>query len=120
MGRSERHGQGLEPPERARRPPGWALHVKGHCRKSSQDGPDRDLSLEPRERAAQAVVDPGAERQMPRLVSPEVQPVGLVEARGVAVRRPEETEDEAPLRDRNASDLGVHAAIRPVRWTGPS
>ena len=59
-------------------------------------------------------MDPGAERQVARLVSPEVQPIGLGEARGVAVRRAEETEDEAPLRDRNASDLRV-ARRHPAR-----
>ena len=85
-----------------------ALHGKGECRKSSQQRADRDLGLEPRERRAEAVVDPRAKRQVTRLVSPEVEPVGLGEVRGVAVRGARRARGRGvPLRNRHAADLGV-------------
>ena len=45
----------------------------------------RDLRLQPRERCAEAVVGTASEGEVARVLAPHVEPVGIVEAIGVAV-----------------------------------
>src|SRR5439155_524577 len=56
-----------------------------------------DLALGPGQRPSQAEVGPGGERHVPVVLSSQIQPVGLGELLGVAVRRAERHDDLVAL-----------------------
>ncbi len=67
-------------------PPLWRRRLQGQARGPAEEGPDRDLRLGPGERRAEADVDPASEGQVVVIAAPEVEAVGIVEVRGIAVR----------------------------------
>ena len=76
-----------------------------------------DPALQPGQCRAQAVVHPGAEREVAaRVGSVQAQGVGVGTPLAlVAVRRPETGHDEGPLRDGAAVDVDVVAALSEQR-----
>ena len=68
---------------------------------------ERDLALEPRQRRTQAEVRAEAEREVAVVAARDVEAVGLVEHRRVAVRRADAADHERALPDRHAAELHV-------------
>ena len=74
---------------------------------AGQEGRERQLGLEPRERRAEAVVAGPAEGEVAVVRPADVEPIGVREPLGVAVGRGHHRDDRLPLADRPAAELAV-------------
>ena len=97
-----------------RRKPGVARHsssIRCHGEpepgEAAEEGLERDLGLEPRERRSEAVVTAAAEGEVLRVGPADVEPIGLGEALRVPIGGVEDRDHELAAADRVATELDV-------------
>src|SRR5918999_4986981 len=99
--------QGLQAAEDVGRLPG-GLGGRGHVGQAGQQGPERQLQLQAPEGCPQAVVDAGPEAEvLGRARAGQVEAVGVVEHRRVAVGRAEQQPQLGSLGHGDPGDLDV-------------